>query len=156
MYKKSDREELIFDSLPFYSGVLDSPHDKSLPDCLPFTLKYDEARQLITQKYSARTEEILDQAYRQGSLLSTNLGQGSFGVRRADDALKHLSRAINGKIEGKSFLEIGCADGYLLHRLKDTGADRLLGCEPGPAALAGSRKHGIKLLISTKNCTTFR
>ena len=137
-------KELFFPNLPFFTGVLDSCEQKDLPFSLPFTLTYDKNKELIIQKYSEETEKFNEKAYQIGSSLSIGTGYGSFGVRRSEDVLKHISLALDHNLN-KSFLEIGCGDGYLLHRLRQMGANKVLGCEPGPKAIEGKKKYGIEI-----------
>lgn len=137
---------LKFDKFPFYIGALESSENKGLPLVLPFTLEYDSEAGIIAQKYSEEIDATLVTAYTKGSLLSTGLGSGSFGMRRADDVLRYLLKSCPLPIEKASFLEIGCGDGFLLHRLKQLGAKKVIGCEPGPAALQGMEKYGVKIL----------
>jgi len=94
----SHPHELVFAHFPFYTGVLDSPKNKDLPDTLPFILTFDTTKELIIQKYSPETETFLEKAYTHGSLLSTNLGQGDFGVRRADNVLHYILSAFKKKM----------------------------------------------------------
>jgi len=137
-------KELFFSNLPFFTGVLDSYEQKDLPLSLPFTLIYDENKDLIIQKPSPETEKFNQKAYQIGSSLSIGTGYGSFGVRRADDVLKHISLALNNDLN-RSFLEIGCGDGYLLHKLREMGANKVLGCEPGPKAIEGKERYNIDI-----------
>ena len=78
--------------------------------------------------------------------MATNRGQGSFGVRRAEDVLQYLKNTCRKPLAETSFMEIGCADGYLLHRLQEMGAKEVMGCEPGPMALEGQKKFGIPMM----------
>ena len=105
---------------------------------MPFVLQFDSKSSLIVKQYSAEGKKWLEEAYKLGSLVSTNLGQGSFGVRRAEDVLQYLKNTCRKPLAETSFMEIGCADGYLLHRLQEMGAKEVMGCEPGPMALAGN------------------
>src|SRR5205823_5889576 len=129
-----------------YIGCLDHPDNKGLPLSLPFTLELSDDGTYLVQRYSKETDRYNSEAYKKGSLLSSNLGQGTFGVQRADDALKYLTEACGGALSQSSFLEIGCADGYLLSRLNQAGARKVLGCEPGPAALEGRKKFAIEII----------
>lgn len=143
-----DPNVLEFKKLPFFIGVLDSPENKGFPLSLSFVLEFDRNSGLIVQRYSKEREALLMDVYKKGSLISTNLGQGSFGVARAEDALKHLLKNCRLPINESCFLELGCGDGYLLHRLKLLGAKKVLGCEPGPAGREGEKKYGIEILNS--------
>ena len=131
---------------PFCIGVLDSPDNMGLPLKLPITLVIDEDGFSIVQKYSTEIDRYNSEAYRLGSMVSPNIGQGRFGTTRANEVLDHLEISITKPIEALSFFEVGCADGYLLHQLQKRGAKKILGCEPGPVALEGSKKFGIEIL----------
>lgn len=137
---------LEFKEMPFFIGLLDSPENNGLPLSLPFKLKFDKRSSLIVQKYSKKNAIFIEEAYKKGSLLSVNLGQGSFGVSRANDVLECLLKICESDISNLSFLEIGCADGYLLHKLKLRGAKNVVGCEPGPMGRKGEEKYGIRIL----------
>lgn len=132
--------------LPLYTGALNVPDNRGLPLSLPFTLALNKDLSLIVKSYSKKHEEYLRKAYETGSLLSINLGQGSFGLRRAEDVLKYILSASKKLLLETSFLEIGCADGYLLHRLSLLGARDLVGVEPGPAAIEGKRKFKLNII----------
>ena len=143
--KKEQNSELQLTTLPFNIGVVDSPENKGLPVRWPFTLEFDENSSIIVQKYSAETDNVLEEAYKKGSLLSISLGEGSFGVKKANDALKHILSVCDKSLTETSFLEVGCGKGYLLYRLKQQGAQKVMGCEPGPAAITGSEEFNIEI-----------
>jgi aminoglycoside 3-N-acetyltransferase len=145
-FLEKDPNVLKLENYTFYTGMLDTPDNSGFPVSLDFELSFVNEKERIVQRYSERTEKLLDEAYRKGSLISTNLGQGDFGKRRADDAIEYLLRSFDGDVKDKSFLEIGCADGYLLHRLQLMGARKVLGCEPGPMAKEGCKKFGINII----------
>lgn len=117
--------------IPFITGVLAKPDIGELLNGFPFELEIDSATGLIRQKYSKLVEKYLRLAYLRGSLLSTSLGKGSFGKRRADELLAVLLKALHKPINRTRFLEVGCGDGYILRTLKSTGALEVVGCDPG-------------------------
>ena len=117
-----------------------------MPLRVPFILGIDAETSLIVRRHCPEYDRYLEKAYKMGSLLSTGLGQGSFGLRRADDALGFLTLACHKKLSEMSFLEIGCGDGYLLHRLALKGAAKVTGCEPGTSAIEGRKKFGINII----------
>lgn len=137
---------LEFEKMPFYIGMLDSPNNKDLPLTLPFALAFDKKSGLIVQKYSEKSEKILKSAYKRGSSASTPLGQGSFGVLRANDALKHIVKLCGKNIKNYRFLEPGCGYGYLLFQLKNIGAKSVIGCDPGTDAIEGAKKFKINII----------
>lgn len=137
---------LRFKDLPFHIGVLDSPDNKGLPTRLPFAVEFDERSARVVSRFFPKNEELIRQAYLVGSVASINLGAGSFGVRRAEDALKYLLPVCDKPLAQASFLEVGCADGYILHRLKLLGAREVAGCEPGPLGAAGKEKFKLNII----------
>jgi len=136
---------LEFKQLPFYIGIMNSPENKGLPVSLPFTLEYDKNISLIKSK-DVGQEEYLNKAYRLGSVVSANLGEGSFGERRANDILQYLLPRCKKHLSELSFLDVGCSEGYLLSKLKSLGSNEVFGCEPGPMATIGSEKYGINII----------
>ena len=138
-------EEIEFKRFPFFTGAIDSPDVRKTLLALPFVLRFDPNLGLIMQRYSKKTEAMLNKAYKKGSSLSTPLGKGSFGLSRANEVLKQIIE-ICPKIEEKSFLEVGCGDGYLLWRLKKMGAKEVAGVDPGKDAGQGKKKFGINII----------
>lgn len=139
-------QNLTIEKFPFFIGVLDTPDKYDLPKSLPITLSYDPKNSLIKQNYSAKIAHYLEKSYIKGSNISANLGQGSFGVRRANDVLKYLKIAMKNKIKNKSILEIGCADGYILGELLKLGAKKVLGCEPNQSNINKNNENGVKII----------
>jgi len=122
---------LFTKKLPFITGVLAKPDNGDLPTGLPLELEIDSVTGLVRQKYSKLVAKYLKPAYLRGSLLSTSLGKGNFGKRRADELLAFLLSALNKPINKMRVLEVGCGDGYILRTLKFMGAKEVVGCEPG-------------------------
>ncbi|MBI2054610.1 MAG: hypothetical protein HYT39_00730, partial [Candidatus Sungbacteria bacterium] len=134
--------------LPFDIGFYDQRHP-DLPEFLPFELAVDKRFNLIFQKTSASTRRALRLYYSLGGYASTPLGEGDYGQRQGDEVFSLLESAIlarGRKISEMSFLEIGAGYGYLLHRLKQSGAKRTLGLEPGNEGVVGARKYQIRIL----------
>lgn len=162
MFKKyptfflKEKNALEFENLPFYIGVLDSPDNKKLPLTLPFALEFNKDLDLIVQRYSKESEEILESAYKKGSSASTPLGQGNYSVSRADDVLKYIIKICGSNLKNYSFLEPGCGYGYLLHRLKLLGAKKVIGCDPGTDAIKGSKEFGINIVNDFYNTGLFK
>jgi len=139
--------KLHFNKLPFHIGMQDSSSVLNFPHFLPFTLSFNKALALISQKTSSEVDLWNKRAYENGSSLSTPLGEGSFGKAWADDVINALSSSLKPKkIKGKSFLEIGCNKGYLLHLLKLKGAGRCLGVEPDPISKIGAEEYNIEII----------
>jgi len=150
-----DPNVLEFKRFAFYVGVTELPDNKELPESLPFALKFDKGLSLIEKQRSPESEKYLQKAYAAGCLASTNLGSGTFGARRADDALKHLLPVCGKPLSQASFLEIGCANGYLLYRLMLLGANNVTGCEPGPMAREGREEFGLNIINDFYNPEQF-
>jgi len=117
-----------------------------LPSRLPIKLIFDADKKLIIQEFSEEIDEHLKKSYLIGSNISSNLGSGTFGERRANDVLKYLKLALNNKINDKSFLEIGCADGFVLGQLVKMGAKKVLGCEPNQSNVNKKNENGVKII----------
>ena len=137
--------DLKIKKLPFLIGVNDVPGNYGLPTKLPFRLEQDDETGLIRQKYSRAIDTYLRRAYSMGSSLSTPLGRGSFGKRRADEAIKMILMAISKPLRSMDILEVGCGDGYLLAELQNMGAKEVTGCEPGNSI--GNKDKNNKITI---------
>ena len=117
-----------------------------LPVWLSFELEIDDGTGLVRQKYSKSIDKYLKLAYRKGSLLSTPLGRGDFGKRRADEALSIILKALNKSINNMRILEVGCGDGYILRELKNMGAKEVIGCEPGVGSEEKANKIKVRII----------
>lgn len=124
----------------------EKPDDGNLPIWLSFELEIDEGTGLVRQKYSKSIDKYLKLAYRKGSLLSTPLGRGDFGKRRADEALAIILKALNKPINNIRILEVGCGDGYILRELKNLGAKEVIGCEPGAGSEEKENKTKVRII----------
>ena len=134
---------------PFFIGLLDEHnlHDSyGLPSKLPISLSYDSNKKLIVQDYSKKIDHYLEKSYLIGSNISANLGSGNFGKRRANDVLKYLKLALKEEISNKSFLEVGCADGYILNQLSLMGAKKVLGCEPNQSNANKIKNNNVNII----------
>jgi 2-polyprenyl-3-methyl-5-hydroxy-6-metoxy-1,4-benzoquinol methylase len=124
----------------------DSPQVLDFPASLPFTLAFDERLGLIAQKTSRKVNFWLNKGYKFGSPGSTPLDKGTFSEKRSGAIIKALSSCLGPRgVVGRSFLEIGCGSGYLLHLLKRNGAIRCLGIEPSPLANSGSKNYQVEI-----------
>ncbi len=104
---------------------------------------------MITQVPDQEIKSALREYYEQGGYGSTPLGEGEFASKQADQVYSTLGQALekaDKKIQGSSFIEIGCAYGYLLHLLEKAGAKSILGVEPGKEGISGSEKYHIPML----------
>jgi len=58
-----------------------------------------------------------------------------------------FKKALENKdIANTRFLEIGCANGYICHLLKQNGAKKVSGVEPGKEAIVGRKKYNINII----------
>lgn len=129
------------DALPYFAGYQDKPISEYLPSELPFRLGFDASTSLIVQVYNPEVEKWNDLAYKLGGRLAAPPGEGTFGDIAGNDILKALLNALGKDVTGIRILEIGCFNGYLLHKLGEMGAI-VIGCEPGSqAAVARERYH---------------
>jgi len=84
----------------------------------------------IYQPLSSDLKSILGELYCSNhAQLSTPLGRGNWGMKRAEKFLDILQKNVDLK-KHDSAIEIGCADGYLLRCLKKNGFQSLVGIEP--------------------------
>lgn len=135
---------LTIQNHPFYVGVIKSA-DRGITQLLPFTIAFDYVYGMPRQIVSKEVREALDDAYRIGSMISTPLGESDLASDRLSAMYMTLIKVLNGKLNGKSILEIGCGTGELLRKLQDNGAN-VVGVEIGPQANFARDKYGIKIL----------
>lgn len=139
--------KLSFKNLPFDLGVLSTVPESPFPNFLPFTLEFNEELGIAVQEVSREISYWLKEAYTIGSSLSVPLDEGAFGTRRAKRVIDTIKEVLGVEgVKGKSFLEVGCGNGFLLHLLKEEGAARCLGIEPSPAAQEGADKYGVEII----------
>jgi len=88
-----------------------------------------------------------DRYYREASKyegVDTEGRVGALDARRMDVAADHLDALLPAR--DTAVLEVGCATGYLLGRLKARGFVNLLGVDPSPrCADVGSAVHGLTI-----------
>lgn len=127
-------------NLPFNIGVREVFSDPSIPSALSFKLGLDEKTGLTIQLSNPVVRKALIKAYQSGSMLSTPLGEGTFGQLRMQALLNPLLQ-ISGNLQGKDFLEIGCGTGAPMAKLIEKGAI-VTGVEVGPQAIEATKKTG--------------
>lgn len=138
-----DKNGLHFKSFPFITGVYPLSHPpEGMPTYLPLEITFDTPSGIIHQKISSSTIQILNQAYRIGSMLSTPLGFGNINAPLFQEILD-LLHEVNRGISGRSFLEPGCGPGHLLLQLHKKGATKVIGCEPGQQGQALAKEYGV-------------
>lgn len=142
------------DGLPFDIGPKNHIRKFDLPEFSEFGLCFDHKYSLVMQQGNKKVERFLMKAYKLGSMLSTPLGEGSFGDLWARDVISAIKESLkeNGlSVKKCNFLEIGCGNGYLLYLLKKMGAKRCVGIEPGPQGRTGAKKYKIDILPAFLN-----
>jgi SAM-dependent methyltransferase len=140
-------EQLVdLGNLPFHIGLANSPSNGDLPDTLPFVVGVQADIGLLVQAPNRTVQHYLEQAYYKGSIIGTPMDSDGFGRQYADDFLTYMARVLDfNAMDGLRVLEIGCGNGYLLHRLKELGA-RVLGIEPGESGQVGAQQYGIEIV----------
>ena len=131
--------------LPFYYKPLTSPHNFDMPDFLPFTLDIDKDTGLLVQIPNPMINGLLEKAYQKGSIISGIMDDHGIGKHYADDFVRFIQAKMNGQIQSKRILEIGCGTGYLLNRLKQLGAT-VFGVEPGEHGQLGAQKYNVDII----------
>jgi hypothetical protein len=136
-------------SLPFHVGVQPAPSNKDLPDSLPFNVGIDFGMNLLVQIANADVSKYLAKAYSRGSMVGTPMSEVGIGRRYAEDFLTFILKNVNSQTEKCiRVLEIGCGNGYLLHRLGELEF-KVLGIEPGAQGQVGARKYGVEIIQDT-------
>ena len=140
----NDESLLIFPKFPFITGYYPSRNQADIPEFLPFYLGFCVEQGLVFQKASAEVDKALKAVYERGSLLSTPIGEGNINRPLFEEIIEFIAVACGG-ISGKSFFEPGCGKGGLLKALRNRGAKRVEGCEPGPQGQLGKVAHGVEI-----------
>lgn len=139
---------LTLQRLPFDLGQLEK-RDRRLPEYLPLTLFYDNKLGIIRQKINKAAARALITYYQLGGYASTPLGEGSYAKRQGDEIIAWIKTALaktRKKLTSTKFLEIGAGYGYLLYVLKQAGAPRVLGLEPGKGGVVGSARYRVPII----------
>lgn len=133
--------------LPFIWKPLPAPSNYScLPDELPFALTLDKTNGRLCQVANRSVSDALRKAYLAGSEITGMMDEAGIGRRYAEDFLSFIKKTLGeNPILGIRVLEIGCGNGYLLHRLNMMGAD-VVGIEPGTHGAAGAIRYGINIV----------
>ena len=139
--------EWAIGSLPFLWTPLTTPDDgQGLPERLPFALRLHPATGTLMQAALPEVAAALTRAYEAGSVVSGLMEESGIGRRYADDILGFITDvACPGGVRGQRVLEIGCGSGYLLHRMRELGAD-VLGVEPGGHGLEAARRYDVPIV----------
>lgn len=145
--KSFDSSTWTIESLPFVWGAQATPQNShGLPNTLPFTLAVEETTGLLVQRPDALVAEALNEAYKAGSVLGSNVAEDGFGRQYADDFLDFITRTLGSEPEARgSVLEIGCGNGYLLSRMRPLFGSAI-GIEPGPQGQQGAARYGVDIL----------
>lgn len=135
-------------ALPFHIGTyVEWP--KGVPETLPFSLTIEETTGLITEVLTPEIESALRLFYERGGYGSTPLGEGEYGKRQGEEVFEWITRSLESEdkqITETSFLEIGAGYGYLLYLLKQKGAMRAVGIEPGAEGVVGAKKYDVEMI----------
>jgi SAM-dependent methyltransferase len=132
-------------SLPFYIGARPRPTNGRFPDHLPFAVGVEQETGVLVQMPSARVSEELAAVYNEGSQIGTPLAADGLGQRYLNDFLGFIEEALDGRLARARVLEIGCGTGALLESLSQRTA-RVVGIEPGVAAVAEARQRGLDIV----------
>lgn len=98
----------------------------------------------MVQEPSEVVSANLAKVYELGSVLGSNADEAGFGRRYADDFLGFIE--ASPKMTTRSVLEIGCGNGYLLHRMRSTMFSEAVGIEPGPQGQEGAARFGVEIV----------
>lgn len=133
--------------LPFIWKPLSTPaNHPGLPDGLPFSLMVDSSTGRLCQAADAAVSDALHKAYSAGSEITGMMDEAGIGRRYAEDFLAFLDQQRGSpSYSSVRVLEIGCGNGYLLHRLKLSGAE-VLGIEPGEHGASGATRFGVDIV----------
>lgn len=133
--------------LPFIWKPLRSPNNgDALPDALPFALEVDRRMGTLRQTKNRDVSQALSRAYSRGSVITGLMDEHGIGRDYAEDFLRFLKLQMpHGQFAGVRVLEVGCGTGYLLHRLKQLGAE-VCGLEPGPHGQQGAQRFDVPII----------
>lgn len=121
---------------------------KEIPVALPFELFVDPSTGLIRERISPELRAAMKRFYELGGYASTPVGEGGYATSMGDSFLRAFDRALSifgQDVAGLEILEVGCAYGYLLHKLQERGA-RTTGVEPGEEGIQGSKQYHVTIL----------
>ncbi len=140
------RDRWVVGELPFCFRHLPAPSNApyGLPDRLSFALEEDGVAGLVRQSFDPRVAAALDEAYRQGSVLSGAMEEQGLGRQYAMDFVRHVQAQV-ADVRGQRILEIGCGTGYLLSLLHEQGAS-VVGIEPGPQGGLARERYGVRVV----------
>ncbi len=130
--------------IPFYHQILNMPYNNNFPDFVDFTLDINNQTGLLVQKYDIEIEDMLKNAYVQGSQIIGYMDEYDLGVKYTQDFLNFILKH-ESSVNICTILEIGCGTGYLLHKLKQKGAT-VIGIEPGGENIPRNRANDIQII----------
>ncbi|HRH58547.1 MAG TPA: class I SAM-dependent methyltransferase, partial [Chitinophagales bacterium] len=119
----------VINSIPFFFKSHTDTNNGGLPQSLPFYLYYDNDLKMFRQKSTPELITVLDEVYKQGSLVEGSVSSESGKV--------YIEKMINYIFDHFHFkkdtvvLEVGFGSGILLKELKQKGIQHLTGIEPG-------------------------
>lgn len=133
----------LINQLPFfYKSHLDKDNGGH-PQTLPFYLYFDEELKMFRQRATLQLRAILNDVYKQGSLVEGSVSSES-GKVYIEKVVNYLLKKYQIN-EYTTILEIGFGSGILLKELKNRGLKNLTGIEPGNHNLIEGL-DGIKLV----------
>ncbi len=135
-----------FGQFPFVYAPLIRPTNESFPDFLPFQIEIDNETGLIIQSHNQDVVNALHEAYIASSQITGMMDSHGIGKEYADDFLAYIKRQTGrSNFVGIRVLDIGCGTGYLLHLLKNLGAE-VVGIEPGVHGQEGSETYNVPIV----------
>ncbi len=117
------------DKLPFFFKSHSGNDNGGFPEIMPFHLYYDNELTMFRQKPSTELVNILNEVYKQGSLVEGSISSESGIVYRkkiVSYILSQFSIQDTSKV-----LEVGFGSGAILKELMEQGVKNLTGIEPG-------------------------
>lgn len=135
--------------LPFHVGANAIPSNGGLPDSLPFALGVREDVGLLVQVPNPEVAGFLSEAYSKDFRFGTAMSGQSIGRAYAEDFLAFIIDQIRfDPLNPLRGLEIGCGTGYLLHRVRQLGAE-MVGLEPAAYGQEGAARYGVPIRQET-------
>ena len=118
-------------TIPFFYNANIDKDNGGKPGSLLFQYYYNSDLSLYQQIPNDYTSEILEQVYKEGSMMNGEMDYSTGGLQ-GQAAVDYILTYIANK-NYSSVLEIGCGNGYVLKELSKT-IKRCVGLEPGPQA----------------------
>ncbi len=130
-------------SIPFFFKSHADTNNGGLPQSLPFHLYFDNDLKMFRQKSTPELIAVLDEVYKQGSLVEGSVSSES-GKVYIDKIINYIFEHFDFK-KDSTVLEVGFGSGILLKELKQKGIQHLTGIEPGSHKRVDGLE-GVKLI----------